>query len=177
MRTGFPRLRRALASFVILAGLATSAQAQTRDDPQAQGTDFYIVNNGPRAIEQVFISQSGDRSWGKSRLSGRAIAAGESALFRNTVRDGCQGDVRVVFEGGGQMERRNQNLCRINRMYFTAPTRSSRRGASDMNLRNESDEIIEGIYITRAGDRDWGRNWLARGDRDRKSTRLNSSHT
>ncbi len=127
----------------------------------AQGTDFYIVNNGPRGIEQVFVSPTGDRKWDRDRLSGHVITAGESQLLRETVRDGCQGDVRVVFEGGGQMERRNQNLCRINKMFFNSPAPANRRRQSpDLTIRNDGDSRIEKIYITRAGDRNWGHSWV-----------------
>ena len=131
----------------------------------AQGTDFYIVNNGPRVIEQAFVSPTGDRNWGRDRLARRVIAAGESQLMRETVRDGCQGDVRVVFEGGGQMERRNQNLCRINKMYFNSPAPPNRRPQSaDITIRNESDDQIDNIYVTQAGDRNWGSDRLGEND-------------
>jgi len=164
-----PRLKPSLAAIgallltlsVVSTPPAARAQAaKTQQD--AQGTDFYIVNNGPRPIEQVFISQSGDRSWGKGRLSGRVIAAGESALFRNTVREGCQGDVRVVLEGGAQLERRNQNLCRVNKMYFNSPAPpKQRREAKDISIRNDSDAPIAEAFIVRAGDLSWGDSLVA----------------
>ena len=140
---------------------ATIGAQPARPQQDAQGTDFYVVNNGPRAIEQVFVSPTGDRNWGRDRLSRRIVVAGESQLLRETVREGCQGDVRVVFEGGGQMERRNQNLCRINKMYFNSPEQSGRRRPSPgITIRNDSDQRIEKVYITRAGDRNWGHSWV-----------------
>ncbi len=146
-----------LAVLLGLAGLPGPARAQQ----EAQGTDFFIVNNGPKTIEQVFVSPSGDRNWGRDRLGRRAIAAGDSTLMRGTLPEGCQADVRVVFDGGGQMERRNQNLCRINKMYFNSPAAANSRPRSpDMTIRNESDEQIDHVYVTPAGDRDWGSNWL-----------------
>ena len=152
----------------VLLGLAGDAWAQQ----EAQGTDFFIVNNGPRTIEQVFVSPSGDRNWGRDRLGRRAIGPGDNQLMRGTLQDGCQGDVRVVFDGGGQMERRNQNLCRINKMFFNSPAAESRRPQSpDITIRNESDDQIESVYVTPAGDRDWGSDWLARNEAIRGKAR------
>ena len=144
---------------LVLAGFLGSTGVHAQQE--AQGTDFYVANNGPRAIEQVFVSPTGDRSWGRDRLGRRAIVAGESHLLRATVQDGCQGDVRVVFDNGTQMERRNQNLCRINRMFFNSPSVGNRRPQSpEITIRNESDAQIDNIYVTPAGDRNWGSDWL-----------------
>ena len=158
MRMGNPETpwRCGVAVLLALAGLVGAARAQ-----DAQGTDFYIVNSSPVTIEQAYVSPTGDRNWGRDRLNGATIARGDSFLIRDTIQDGCQGDVRVVFEGGVQVERRNQNFCRVNRMYFSAPARPNRRTQNlDITLRNESDAQIDGIFITRAGEREWGRNWL-----------------
>ncbi|MSP04078.1 MAG: serine protease [Acetobacteraceae bacterium] len=150
------------AVFLAVAVLPATIGAQPERPPQdAQGTDFYVVNNGPRAIEEVFVSPTGDRNWGRDRLSRGGIPAEDTQLLRETVREGCQGDVRVVFEGGGQMERRNQNLCRINKMYFNSPEQPGRRRpAPGITIRNDSEMRLEKVYITRAGDRNWGRSWI-----------------
>ena len=55
------------------------------------------------------------------------IAPGDNLLMRRTLAEGCQGDVRVVFDNGTQMERRNQNLCRINKMFFNSPAPRGQR--------------------------------------------------
>ncbi len=155
-------VRLGLTAIAMLAVVTAAAWGQPRPaPPQADGSDFHVVNNGPARIEQVYVSATGDRNWGPDRLSRTAIERGDSFLIRNSLTDGCQGDVRAVYAGGAQVERRNQNLCRIDRMYFTAPTRASRRGATDLGIRNESETPIEHLYITRAGDRDWGRNVLS----------------
>jgi len=169
-----------LALLAVLVGSsAGTALAQTRADPQAQGSDFYVVNTGPTAIEQVYVSATGDRNWGRDRLSRTLIEKGDSFLIRGTLPGGCQGDVRVVYEGGAQVERRNQNLCRINRMDFSTPARSSRRSTGQLSVSNESDQPIESLYITRAGDRDWGQNLLPGSERidrkERRQVRLESS--
>lgn len=155
----------------VLLGLA-GLPGQPRAQQEAQGTDFFIVNNGPRSIEQAFVSPTGDRNWGQDRLGRRVIAPGENLLMRNTLPEGCQGDVRVVFEGGGQMERRNQNLCRINKMFFNSPFAGGRRpNVPDVTIRNESDDQIDNVYVTPAGDRNWGRDWLSENEVIRGKTR------
>lgn len=164
LKRGWAQRLIARGGLAVLLGLACLS-GHARAQQEAQGTDFFIVNNGPRAIEQAFVSPTGDRNWGRDRLGRRVIAAGDSTLMRGTLPEGCQGDVRVVFEGGGQMERRNQNLCRINKMYFNSPAAPNRRPQSpDITIRNESDEQIDHVYVTPAGDRDWGSDWLGAND-------------
>ena len=164
MGLGMSVPRRWLAVLLVALVAPIVAFAQPRQDPQASGADFYVVNNGPVPIEQIYVSPSGDRNWGRDRLSRTVIERGDSFLVRNTVPDGCQADVRVVFAGNAQVERRNQNLCRINRMYFTTPARPGRRTpATEITIRNEGDVLLESLYISRAGEREWGRDWLASG--------------
>lgn len=144
-----------------------------RTEPQASGTDFYVANRGPGAIEQVYVSPSGARNWGRERLGRAAIPRGESRLVRETITDGCQADIRVVYAGGGQVERRNQNVCRINRLSFAEPLRRARpREITELAIRNEGAGAVRAVYLTNAGDRDWGRNWLGREERIEKGETL-----
>jgi len=159
-----------------LLGLSVCADMALAQQ-EARGKDFYIVNNGTGVIEQAFVSLTGARNWGQDRLGREPIPMGESRLIRDTLSEGCQGDVRVVFANGEQMERRNQNLCRINKMFFNSPAPSNRRLLSpDISIRNGGERPIEKLYVTRSGARDWGQDRLGKtgeiGPRDRRSISL-----
>ena len=77
------------------------------DDPT-----FRLVNRGKVQVSEVYVSPTGDESWGNDRLGDDTLAVGATRVIRLPSGD-CQYDVRVVFSNGEATEKRRLNLCGI----------------------------------------------------------------
>jgi hypothetical protein len=81
--------------------------AAPSDDPS-----FRLVNRGRVQVNEVYVSPTGDDSWGRDRLGDDVVAVGATRVIRLPAGD-CQYDVRVVFSNGEATEKRRLNLCTI----------------------------------------------------------------
>jgi S1-C subfamily serine protease len=91
-------------------GAAETVAAMTKP---ANDPSFTLVNKGPRVISELFATPSGRGNWGRDRMEGHALAAGQSHLFRLPPQEGCVWDLKVVSNDGKSLERKNANLCRM----------------------------------------------------------------
>ena len=73
---------------------------------------FRLVNRGQTAVEHVYASITGERSWGPDRLGRGTIPGGGRQIIRLPIGE-CVYDVRVVFSDREALERRSVNLCEI----------------------------------------------------------------
>ena len=84
-----------------------NGRTQATDDPS-----FRLLNRGRSAVNEVYVSASGDDSWGQDRLGDDTMAVGGTRVIR-MPQGQCQYDVRVVFANGEAVEKRRLNLCTI----------------------------------------------------------------
>ena len=73
---------------------------------------FLLVNRGRAALTELYLSPSGDDSWGEDRMGDATLAGGASKTVR-LPRGDCVYDLRVVFANGEANEKRRLNLCQI----------------------------------------------------------------
>lgn len=69
-----------------------------------------LVNDGNRAIRELYASPSSDNDWGEDRLGRDTVPPGGRATIRLPA-GGCAYDLRVVWANGRAEERRGLNLC------------------------------------------------------------------
>ncbi len=86
---------------------ATNRNQSPTDDPS-----FRLVNRSRAEVNEVYVSLTGEESWGRDRLGDETVAAGATRVIRLPTGQ-CQYDVRVVFANGEATEKRRLNLCGI----------------------------------------------------------------
>lgn len=76
--------------------------------------DFNLHNNADVDITEVFVSESGENTWGADILDIDTLAAGKSAdvSFENGS-DNCLYDLRAVAEDGRELNARQINFCEV----------------------------------------------------------------
>lgn len=78
----------------------------------AANPSFNLVNNGNRAVRQVFASPSTDQNWGPDRLGADMVPPGQVYPVRLPAGE-CIYDLRIVYADGQSQERRRINLCEL----------------------------------------------------------------
>ncbi len=73
---------------------------------------FLLVNRGRAALNELYLSPSGDDSWGEDRLGDGTLPGGGAKPIRLPPGE-CVYDMRAVFANGEANERRRLNLCAI----------------------------------------------------------------
>lgn len=73
---------------------------------------FLLTNRGRTAMNELYLSPSGNDSWGEDRLGDGILAAGSTRTVRLPAGD-CLYDYRVVFANGDANEKRRVDLCQI----------------------------------------------------------------
>ena len=122
---------------------------------QRRSTAVYIANQSPQTIENIFLSPVGNDKWGEDRLGDKTLLAGGRFAVDPGTRSGCNYDVRVVYEDKQSEERRNQNLCELEEIFFSGPDIDTA-----VDIVNASSLMIHYLFISPAGSRNWGRDWL-----------------
>lgn len=120
-----------------------------------QSTAVYISNRSTQTIENIFLSPVGNDEWGNDRLGDKTLLAGGRIALDPGTRNGCTYDVRVVYTGDQSEEKRNQNLCELEEIVFVGPDVDT-----EIEVVNASSLMIHYLYISPAGSKTWGRDWL-----------------
>ena len=136
---------------------------------QQPNPSFNLVNHTRNVINEVYASPAGMTSWGHDRLGDVTIAPGRTAPIRLPADGNCIYDVQVVYANGHTDEQRELNTCIVDNVVFPAAgaasngARSARAGASNdpsFRLANHSRQSVNEVYVSPAGDDDWGQDRL-----------------
>ncbi|MFN7753425.1 MAG: Tat pathway signal protein [Pseudomonadota bacterium] len=167
------RVRGFLAAVAALAWMVAAGSMPAR----AQDASFELQNNGGTAIREVFVSPSSSGQWGRDVLGAGVIQPGNSQRITPFAKE-CIFDVKVVWAGGANEERRRQNLCQISRMAFSGGAGGvaggvaggsaggsstpvgSRGGDPTFDLVNAGSVSIFEVYVSPSSINDWGRDVL-----------------
>lgn len=109
------RLNTCAIETVIFPGGRTSGTVSTgggRNQSPSDDPSFRLVNRSRADVNEVYVSLTGEDSWGRDRLGDDTVAAGATRVFRLPSGE-CRYDVRVVFANGEATEKRRLNLCTI----------------------------------------------------------------
>jgi hypothetical protein len=93
----------------------------------ANDTSFTLVNRSSEPIYKLFISPLKSTGWGKDVLGEGVLMPGYEQPFNAGNSRGCQFDLQVAYKSKRVEEKRNLNLCQLDRVVFegrssTAPT-------------------------------------------------------
>ncbi len=94
------------------------AQPRQNQPPAQQGgpatgnPSFNLVNQSGRVIEEFYASAASARDWGQDRLGDAVVQPGASFAVQLPQGE-CVYDLRAVFQGGGNQERRGVNTCAL----------------------------------------------------------------
>lgn len=88
--------------------------------------DFTLHNNADVDIQQVYMSESGEETWGSDILEVDILAAGESvAITFEDSSDACLYDLKAVTADGKELNARQVNLCEV--LEYTIQKKNSAR--------------------------------------------------
>ncbi|MBN9559546.1 MAG: hypothetical protein J0H14_02310 [Alphaproteobacteria bacterium] len=96
--------------FLYLALLSAAPALAAPSRPRAPPPGITVANWSPLAIREIYVSPSSAEDWGRERLEGRQVAAGDDIWLG--YGGACRADLRVVFDNEGAEERRGIDLCR-----------------------------------------------------------------
>jgi hypothetical protein len=98
--------------------LAASLLAAMFTMPALAGEqDFKLVNRTGYQIDEVYVSRSTSKNWGKDMMGSDALADKESVnLTFNAPDSVCNWDMKVKYNDGDTAEWSNLNLCSIDKV-------------------------------------------------------------
>lgn len=112
-QTTAPALNQGQPSASASAGVGAQSQASPEID-----TTFTLVNSSAEPIFEFFISPIKSTGWDKDILGEAVLMPGFEQAFTAGNSRGCQFDLRVVYGNKGFEEKRNLNLCQLERIVF-----------------------------------------------------------
>ena len=102
-------MRNLLIAATLLAASAAPALAGDQD--------FKLVNRTGYQIDEVYVSRSSSKHWGKDMMGSDALAAGESVdLEFSAPSNVCNWDMYVKYNDGDTAQWNSLNLCNINKV-------------------------------------------------------------
>lgn len=158
-------MRALFAAVVALLGLSLSGQAEAQNR-------FWLENNTGRTIQEAYVSSARVNSWGADILGNSVLESGNRVHVTPSFGD-CVLDVRVVYQGGGNEERRSVNACQLSRIAFGSSAGSGatisggkagaaapRGGDPSFSFINSSGQTVQELYVSLSSDSNWGRDRL-----------------
>ena len=91
---------------------APAGPAATRPGRRVEIPSVLVVNRSRLVMNELYLSPSGNDSWGDDQLGDGTMAAGATRAIRLPPGE-CTYDYRVVFANGDANEKRRVNLCQI----------------------------------------------------------------
>jgi hypothetical protein len=97
----------ALASLIVfMAGSAAAANA-----------DFVLVNKTGYNINEIYISPSQSKKWGRDRLGEWQLQNNQQRTFKFGDTRNCRQDIKVVFtDDESEVEWSDINLCEVSKV-------------------------------------------------------------
>lgn len=81
-------------------------------------TNFKLVNSSAEPIFEFYISPLKSTGWGKDILGEEVLMPSYEQPFTAGSSNGCQFDLKVVYKSKRIEEKRNLNLCQLDRVDF-----------------------------------------------------------
>ena len=132
--------------------------------PAAAQNRFSLVNSAGQTIERVFVSPSRLSAWGADVLGNAVLPPGQSTWIVPQQSD-CVLDIKVVYQGGREEERRQVNACTLSRVVWTGGAAGSQAAGNDPSFQfvNGSDVLVNELYVSLSTDTNWGADRLGQG--------------
>ncbi len=163
-------LPRLLLALPMLPAILLAAPAPAA----AQDGSFAVVNRSGRTVRELYASPATQQSWGRDRLGEDVLPDGRTFAVRMPSGSGCRTDLRVVFEGGGNDERRDLDTCATREVVLgqgggraqgaargkPGSGAAQTTGNPSFNLRNAGGRTVRELYASPTTQSDWGRDRL-----------------
>lgn len=148
------RVRILLALGLFLATCLGSGEAAAQNR-------FSLVNSTGQTIERVYVSPSRVSSWGPDVLGNAILPPGQSVWIAPQLSD-CVLDIKVIYQGGREEERRQVNACSLSRVVWGG---AGGGGGGDPSFQfvNSSGVVVNELYVSLTTDQNWGRDRLGQG--------------
>jgi hypothetical protein len=154
-----------------LAGLLALVAAGPDPQPAAHAAladlELLVVNHGPGAITQLYVSPSSADEWGDDRLAGDTLAVGKSYRVHLPRSPDCRFDLQVIYDDATREESHGIDACRNRQITFDgsaamAPTEvfSQQR---EVSLVNRSGRPIQQVFVSPSAADQWGDDRLGDG--------------
>jgi hypothetical protein len=75
------------------------------------GRKIVLTNTGRGDIRELYLTPVSDSHWGDDRLGSELLPRRFRLELRLPEEAGCRWDLRLVYEGGQSVEKRDQDLC------------------------------------------------------------------
>lgn len=154
-------MRSALALvFALALVLPHAARAEPSPTQPPPDRELTIVNRSTRAINEIYVSTSGEDHWGEDRLGDEMLGPARSSHLRIGRSRECDFDVLVVYEDASREEAHHVNLCRQHQIGFdgsgaTMPA-PALAAVHDVTIANRSGRPIQQILLSPTAAGDWG---------------------
>jgi hypothetical protein len=148
------RTRILLILGLLLAGFLPGREAAAQNR-------FSLVNNTGQTIERVYVSPSRLTNWGPDVLGSSVLPPGNSVWIVPQLSD-CVLDVKVVFAGGREEERRQVNACSLSRVVWGGGGGGGANNPSFVFV-NRAGMTVNELYVSLSSDNSWGRDRLGQG--------------
>ena len=145
------------ARLLLLLGLVLAAALGA--GPAVAQNRFNLVNGTGQTIERAYVSPSRLSNWGGDVLGNAVLPPGQSVWIVPQLSD-CMLDIKVVFQGGREEERRQINACSLSRVVWGGAA----QGAGDPSFQfvNDSGVMVNELYVSLSSDTNWGVDRLGR---------------
>ena len=97
--------------FPATPGPAVPVQPTARGSASADPS-LRLINRGRAMLNEIYVSPTGEGTWGEDRLDDGTLAPGRQTVIR-LPRGQCIFDLRSVFANGEATEKRRLNLCSV----------------------------------------------------------------
>jgi hypothetical protein len=97
--------------------IALGAAATTQPAAAQARQDFSLVNSSGFQINEIYVSASSQRNWGRDLLGENVLPNGRvfNVTFSADTSE-CAWDILIVYADGDRSEFRRADLCRISRI-------------------------------------------------------------
>jgi hypothetical protein len=135
-------------AFLVVLALACGGGGNDRTPPGS----LEVVNNGNQAMTQLFVTSSGDVTWGVDQLAPSTLPAGGSLTLTQMAPDSY--DVQAFFADGSSDEVLNVSV----QDGFNTTLTLMNTGTGAVAVFNNSNLTIDGVYLTPSTSTTWGPN-------------------
>lgn len=87
------------------------------------GRKVVFTNTGRNDVRELYLTPVSDSHWGDDRLGSETMPRRFRLELRLPNEGGCRWDLKLVYEGGQTLERRDQDLCATPEIAVGRPNR------------------------------------------------------
>ena len=112
-------LQNSLRNIIVTTSLLLPIVPLTAQEALVHHLDFQVHNQTSFPIVELYVSNSGHRTWEENVLAGDLLTPGDSSWIRfSGNHDGCLFDLLAVFSDGEQVVDPRVNLCEVSDITF-----------------------------------------------------------